>query len=107
MAWREGRKRQRSLDGGSSLDLALSPEDRVGAPSESPNKSPARHPASPSRRRRHDGDDADTRGRHRRKRERKRGGKRHLLLRRTLYWGAVLALWALIAGIGVLVWIGI
>jgi penicillin-binding protein 1A len=30
-----------------------------------------------------------------------------VLLRRTLYWGTVLALWALIAGIGMLVWIGI
>jgi len=29
------------------------------------------------------------------------------MLRRTVYWGAVLALWALIAGIGVLIWIGI
>src|SRR6202008_2443494 len=44
---------------------------------------------------------------HKRKRDRKSGGKRHVLLRRTLYWGAVLALWALIAGIGVLVLIGI
>jgi penicillin-binding protein 1A len=102
MAWRGGRKRS----GGSSLDLELSPEDRVGAPSESPSKSPPRHPASPSRRRRRGGDDAGARVRHRRKRERKRGGKR-VFLRRTLYWGAVLALWALIAGIGLLVWIGI
>jgi penicillin-binding protein 1A len=107
MAWREGRKRQRSLDGGSSLDLQLSPEDRVGAPSEAPNKSPRKPAAAPSRRRRRHDDDADAGGRHKRKRERKRGGKRRVLLRRTFYWGAVFALWALIAGIGVLVWIGI
>src|SRR5689334_3306585 len=109
MAWREGRKR----GGGASLDdLDLSPEDRVGAPSESPNKSPARKPAaSPSRRRQHSDDDADPPGRRRRKRKTKREGSgsgwRRVVVRRTFYWGAVLALWALIAAIGMLVWIGI
>jgi penicillin-binding protein 1A len=98
MAWREGRKR----GGGTSLDLELSPEERVDAPSEAPSKSPGKSPrkpaASPSRRRRRSRDDASPR-------KRKRGGKRRVLLRRTLYWGTVLALWALIAGIGVLAWI--
>jgi penicillin-binding protein 1A len=108
MAWREGRKR----GGGASLDdLDLSPEDRVGAPSESPNKSPARKPAaSPSRRRQHSDDDADPPGRRKRKRKTKREGSRsswrRVLVRRTFYWGAVLALWALIAAIGMLVFIG-
>ena len=96
MAWREGRKR----GGGSSLDLDLSPEDRVGAPAEIPNKNRGKPAPSPSRRRRRGRDDPSPR-------KRKRGGKRRVLLRRTLYWGTVLALWALIAGIGVLVWIGI
>ena len=95
MAWREGRKR----GGGSSLDLDLSPEDRVGAPAEIPNKNRGKPAPSPSRRRRRGRDDPSPR-------KRKRGGKRRVLLR-TLYWGTVLALWALIAGIGVLVWIGI
>src|ERR1700751_36695 len=98
MAWREGRKR----GGGTSLDLEPSPEDRVGAPSEAPGKSPSKSPrkpaASPSRRRRGSRDDASPR-------KRKRGGKPRVILRRTLYWGTVLALWALIAGIGVLAWI--
>ena len=94
MAWRERRKR-----GGASLDLDLSPEDDGGAPSEAPSKSPKKPAASPSRRRR-GGAEASPR-------KRKRGGKRRVVLRRTLYWGAVLALWALIAGIGMLVWIGI
>jgi penicillin-binding protein 1A len=97
MAWREGRKR-----GGASLDLDLSPEDRVEAPSERPEKTKKR--AAPSRRRRAD-DDAPSR--RARKAKRSRGGKRRVLVRRTLYWGAVLALWALIAGLGLLVWIGI
>jgi penicillin-binding protein 1A len=94
MAWREGRKR----GGGTSLDLELSPEDRVDAPSEAPSKSPRKPAASPSRRRQRSRDDASPR-------KRKRGGKRRVLLRRTFYWGTVLALWALIAGIGVLAWI--
>jgi penicillin-binding protein 1A len=96
MAWREGRKR----GGGSSLDLDLSPEDRVGAPAEIPNKNRRKPAPSPSRRRRRGRDDPSPR-------KRKRGGKRRVLLRRTLYWGTVLALWALIAGIGMLVFIGI
>src|SRR6516225_1888385 len=94
MAWRERRKR-----GSASLDLDLSPEDDGGAPSEAPSKSPRKPAASPSRRRR-DGAEASPR-------KRKRGGKRRVVLRRTLYWGTVFALWGLIAGIGMLVWIGI
>ena len=96
MAWQEGRKRS----GGASLDLQLSPEDRVGAPSEAPNKSPRKPAASPAPRRRRGRAEAAPR-------KRKRGGKRRVVLRRTLYWGVVLALWALIAGIGMLIWIGI
>ena len=111
MAWREGRKRS----GGGSLDLELSPEDRIGAPAETPDKSPARKTTAPSPRRQRGDDDAEPRRpaktnrkrRPKRKRERKRSGWRRTLLRRTFYWGAVLALWALIAGIGMLVWIGI
>ena len=96
MAWREGRKRS----GSSSLDLELSPEDRVGVPPDSPSKRPAKKPAAPSRRRRRSRDDPAPR-------LRKRSGWRRIILRRTFYWGAVLALWALIAGIGMVVWIGI
>jgi len=96
MAWREGRKRS----GSSSLDLELSPEDRVSVPPDSPSKRPAKKPAAPSRRWRRSRDDPAPR-------RRKRSGWRRIILRRTFYWGAVLALWALIAGIGMLVWIGI
>ena len=98
MAWREGRKR-----GGASLDLEFSPDDRVEAPSESPEKSPPKKRGAPSRQR--GDDDAPPRRSRKAKRQRGRGGKRRVLLRRMLYWGAVLALWALIAGIGFLVWI--
>jgi penicillin-binding protein 1A len=100
MAWREGRKRTR----GSSLDLELSPEDRVGAP---PPGKTSRKPATPLRRRGDRDDDVAPRRARKRKPEGKRGGWRRVVLRRTLYWGAVLALWALIAAIGALVWVGI
>src|SRR5437588_11415375 len=105
MAWREGRNR----GGGASDDLDLSPQDRIGAPpgdssaapgepSEKPNKKPAKR-AVPRRRRR----SADATLRQSRKG--KRTGRTRSLLGRAAYWGAVLALWALIGGIGALVWI--
>lgn len=106
MAWREGRKR-----GGGSIDLDVSPQDRIGTPvddpseapnepSERPNKKPANRGA-PRRRRR----SADAVPRESRKRKRSR--RTRSMLGRAAYWGAVLALWALIGGIGALVWIGI
>jgi len=104
MAWREGRKRS----GSESLDLELSPQDRVGAPAEVPSKSPRKPAATPPPRRRRDrDDDAPPRRARKHKRQRKRSGWRRVVLRRTLYWGAVFALWGLIAAIGMLVWIGI
>jgi penicillin-binding protein 1A len=39
-------------------------------------------------------------------RKKKRAGKRRFGFSRPIYWGAVLALWAVIAAIGLLVWIG-
>jgi penicillin-binding protein 1A len=101
MAWREGRKR----GGSASLDdLDLSPEDRADTPSEKPrhhSDDDGEPPGSdkPAKRRRKRKSKA--------KRERTRAGKRRVLVRRAAYWGAVLALWALIAGIGFLIWIGI
>src|SRR5215469_9701908 len=96
MAWREGRKR------GGSADFDLdAPEEHIGTPSERPSKSPAkkseRKPASPRRR---------NRSRDESPRRNRKGTGRRGLLGRTIYWGAVLALWGVIAGIGVLVWIG-
>jgi penicillin-binding protein 1A len=106
MAWREGRKR-----GGGGGDLDLSPQERTGPPpgdssaapdelSEWPNKKPAKRGAPRSRRR-----SADAAPRQSRKG--KRTGRTRSMLGRASYWGAVLALWALIGGIGALVWIGI
>jgi penicillin-binding protein 1A len=38
--------------------------------------------------------------------KKKRGGKQRSGIGRVIYWGAVLALWAVIAAIGVIIWIG-
>ena len=99
MAWRQGRKKR----GGPSLDFELSPSDRVGAQDDDPGESQAERPAKKPvnralRARRSDGAPARKLG--------KRTRKSHAMLRRTVYWGAVLARWALIAGLGVVIWIG-
>ena len=88
MAWREGRKRT----GGSSLDVRLRPEDRNGGPPQKrTDTGRRRRDAAPSR---------ETP-------KRKRKGKSRSALGRLFYWAFVLALWAVIAGIGALIWIGI
>ena len=93
MAWRQtGGKRSADAEGS---DLRLRPQDRIGGPP----KARTDMRTGTARRQR----DAD-RPRAPRKR---RGGKRRSRSGRVIYWGAVLALWALIAGIGALVWIGI
>jgi len=88
MAWRGGRKR---ADNGAGFDLRLRPDDRVGGPPKG---------RSSSRRRRQDAPPRESR-------KRRRGGKRRPGLGRLIYWGVVLTLWAFIAAIGTLVWIGI
>ncbi len=87
MAWRQGRRKEAE-----GFDLRLRPQDRIGGPPK------ARAPTSRKSR------EADT---PRPPHKRRGGGKRRSGFGRLIYWGAVLALWALIAGIGTLVWIGI
>ena len=91
MATTGGRKR--APDAG-VLDLRLRPQDRTGGP-------PAAR-GDGGRRRRDSAPPRETR-----KRRRGRGGKGRSGIGRLIYWGAVLALWAVIGGIGTLVWIGI
>jgi penicillin-binding protein 1A len=93
MAWRRQAGRKRAPDAG-VLDLRLRPQDRTGGP-------PAAHGDGGRRRR----DSAAPR--QPRKRRRSGGGKGRSGIGRLIYWGAVLALWAVIGGIGTLVWIGI
>jgi penicillin-binding protein 1A len=87
MAWRQGRRKEAE-----GFDLRLRPQDRISGPPK------ARAPTSRKSR------EADT---PRPPHKRRGGGKRRSSFGRLIYWGAVLALWALIAGIGTLVWIGI
>jgi penicillin-binding protein 1A len=89
MAWRQGRKQSGEAEG---FDLRMRPQDRVGGPPKSRSGGARRgsHDAPP-----------------RQPKKRKRSGKRRSGLGRVIYWGFVLSLWALIAGIGALVWIGI
>ena len=87
MAWRERGKRTDA----EGFDLRLRAEDRIGGPPKAragTNREPreAGTPRPPRKR---------------------RGRKRRSGIGRAFYWSVVLSLWALIAGIGTLVWIGI
>jgi len=93
MAWRRQAGRKRAPNAG-VLDLRLRPQDRTGGP-------PAARGDGGRRRR----DSAAPR--QPRKRRRNGGGKGRSGIGRLIYWGAVLALWVVIGGIGTLVWIGI
>src|SRR3954467_866993 len=105
MAW--GRKnsggRKEPLFGlpAALADLRLSPEDRVPAATDDrPKKSKRRH------------EDDDEPPRERKPRGGRGGSKRRskargrLRLGRLFYWGAVLGLWAAIAGVGVVIYVG-
>ena len=84
MAWRERRKRTGDAEG---FDLRMQPADRIGGPPRGGNRRPERRPRT--------------------NRKARRGGKGRFRIGRLIYWATVLALWAVIAVIGVLVWIGI
>jgi penicillin-binding protein 1A len=89
MAWQgAGRKRARNA---ARLELRLRPQDRTGGPPSGRDNG--------NRRRRDDFAPRDVR-----KRRRSRG--RRSALGGMLYWGAVLAVWAIIAAIGLVIWIG-
>jgi penicillin-binding protein 1A len=92
MAWRRQAGRKRAPDAG-VLDLRLRPQDRTGGPP------PAR--GDGGRRRRDSSPPRQTR------RRRRGSGKGRSGIGRLIYWGAVLALWAVIGAIGTLIWIGI
>src|SRR5882724_1020594 len=109
MAW--GRKksggRKEPLFGlaASLSELRLTPQDRVTIDDEPPNK-PSPKAKAPKPKTSDDDDDAPRErkpraSRKRKSRERARGG-----ISRLIYWGAVLGLWAAIAGVGVVVWVG-
>ncbi len=85
-------------------ELRLSPEDRLPAAEDRPKKS-----AKSSAKRKPDDDDEPPRERKPRASRsgaRRRSKSRGFSLGRLFYWGAVLGLWAGIAVIGVVVWVG-
>ena len=92
MAWRSERGRKRAPDD-ARLDLRLRPDDRTGGPPSARGDTGRRRRDEPSR--------------PKSKPRRARRGKGRSGIGRLIYWGVVLALWAVICAIGVLVWIGI
>src|SRR5947208_4980717 len=107
MAWgrkKSGRKEPQFGLGASLSELRLGPQDRLPSADEAPKKSPKRKAAAA------DTDDDAPRERKPRARRggckrRSRGRSRRCLFR-LFYWGVVLALWAAIALVGVIVWVG-
>jgi penicillin-binding protein 1A len=88
-----GQARKKRDSGSGLLDLRLRPTDRVGGPSRSRSESGGH---------RHDSDTPA------KKPSKKRGGGRHRSgIGRAIYRLAVLALWAIIAAIGLVIWVGI
>src|ERR1700733_3545822 len=89
MAWQgAGRKRARNP---ARLELRLRPQDRTGGPPSGRDNG--------NRRRRDDFAPREVR-------KRRRSGGRRSALDSMFYWGAVLAVWGLIAAIGLVIWIG-
>jgi penicillin-binding protein 1A len=109
MAWgrkkRGGRKEPQFGLGASLAELRLSPQDRVPVAAEEEK------PKKPVAKRKPDDDD-DEPPRERKPRAAKSGSKRRSKSRprfglgRLFYWGAVLGLWAAIAIVGVVIWVG-
>src|SRR5712672_3458778 len=110
MAWGRkkggGRKEPQFGLGASLSELRLGPQDRLpGADDDAPKKSPKRKAAVAA----DIDDDAPPERKPRARRggstRRSRGGSRRGLVR-VFYWGVVLGLWAAIARVGVIVWVG-
>jgi penicillin-binding protein 1A len=107
MAWGRkksgGRKEPQFGLGASLSELRLGPQDRVpSADDEAPKKSPKRKAAD-----RDDDAPRERKPRARRGRSKRRSrGRSRFGLVRLFYWGVVLGLWAAIALVGVIVWVG-
>jgi penicillin-binding protein 1A len=113
MAWgrkKSGGRREPQFGLTASLaDLRLSPKDRVAVGDDDDDDDEAPKKPSPKRKARDPDDDAPRErkprpskaSRNRRTKTPARGG-----LYRLFYWGAVLGLWAVIAVVGVVIWVG-
>jgi penicillin-binding protein 1A len=106
MAWgrkKSGGRREPQFGLAAALsELRLSPQDRIPAAADEP----------PKKRQRKIPDTDNDAPRERKPRANRGGGKRRSKTRarnglyRLVYWGAVLGLWAAIAAVGVIVWVG-
>jgi penicillin-binding protein 1A len=106
MAWgrkKSGGRREPQFGLAAALsELRLSPQDRIPAAADEP----------PKKRQRKIPDTDNDAPRERKPRANRGGGKRRskrrarIGLYRLVYWGAVLGLWAVIAAVGVIVWVG-
>jgi penicillin-binding protein 1A len=113
MAWgrkKSGGRREPQFGLTASLaDLRLSPKDRVAAGDDDDEDDEAPKKASPKRKARDPDEDAP---RERKPRPSKASRNRRTKiparvgLYRLFYWGAVLGLWAVIAVVGVVIWVG-
>jgi penicillin-binding protein 1A len=107
MAWGKkksgGRKEPQFGLGAALSELRLGPQDRVpGGDDDKPKKSPKRKASETD-------DDAPRERKPRASRassKRKSRGRARSGLGRLIYWGAVLGLWAVIAVVGVVIWVG-
>jgi penicillin-binding protein 1A len=110
MAWgkkKSGGRREPQFGLAASLaELRLGPQDRVATHEDKPKKSSAKRQTDDA------DDDADDAPRERKPRPSRASGKRKSKARargrigRLFYWGAVLALWAVIALVGVIIYVG-
>ena len=105
---KSGGRKEPKFEGGASLDgLRLNPWDRVGnsEDDDNPKRRNSRSDAS-------DDDEAPRERRPRRSRAQARKDKKKFRHRsrtgfgKVVYWGAVLGLWAIIAGVGAVIWVG-
>jgi penicillin-binding protein 1A len=113
MAWARkksgGRKEPQFGLAAALSELRLSPQDRISVADDKPKKPAKKSAAKTPKRETEDSGDEPPRERKpqasrsgSKRRSKSRGG----LISRLFYWGAVLGLWATIAVVGVVVWVG-
>jgi penicillin-binding protein 1A len=105
MAWgrkKSGGRREPQFGPGASLsELRLNPKDRVAGPADMPKKPSPRHQPEEE-----DDDPPPARKPRPDRASRKRRSRGRVGIGRLFYWSLVLGLWAVIAAVGVVIWIG-
>lgn len=108
---KQGGRKEPKFDGAAPLDsVRLNPRDRIGGRED--DDAPPKRRAAKSRPLDDDEDDMPrerprkTRAAERKESKSRARGRSRSGLGRLVYWGAVLGLWAIIAGAGVIIWVG-